>query len=280
MRIFSKTIKYAAANFHWLLLGFLLPAFVYGFFSGRQNFLSFIFEYPSLEVKNYLTILGFFIDFKMLKYVVPFILFAVSVVLTFSLVASVVEGHLRLGKVSFAGPFGKINNSVITILAFTLIGFAAYVICAFLLSSILFLSHIIFSGSNGKPAFAAIMIAYVLIIVFIAASVYVIEICIFVIPAKLVVGYAFSEGFAVAAGLLYKKHLQIYFYCLVPFLVCFFMELIFFLTSAVPAVGMVVRGLFALLTMIYYTAFSFVGYFELAMLKRMDGKRKYYEISE
>lgn len=192
MKYIGKTLHFLNRNFFYLMIFCLVPAalivadfdvsalvgLLTGLWAGENGF-------TSTEIFSTMTLL-FKPSFWFALFVLAVLLFSVCLCFSYT------DRRMRIGIVSIAKPFLKVNEVLVAIVSVGCILLAFYELTAFLLSKLL----VLFFGLDSL-ALQAILIP-LLLILFYGLLFLLFSLAVNWIPLMLIPGYRFSEAFGVS----------------------------------------------------------------------------------
>ena len=268
MRFIKNSFVYLYKNFLYIFLFSLLPALFSGLLLKPFKMIEFVNSYPKNTVKNFGDIFYAIFDISWLNcllYVFAIIILAIFV----SVIFGVMENHFRSGKRNYKSIKGYINNNILTVLLNFFVLAVAIFIVTFLATTIIYLFHILFSGLNCSPN--GLCIALSIIIVYFCANLSLSLLLLLNIPNMIITGYTFKNSIGGTFNFIGKNFVWLLLGLLVPFVVTIP------LVSLATGSGwlLLVNVVCVLFSIMYYSSFIMVSYFDLNNLNRYDN-RKYY----
>lgn len=269
MKFIKNSFGYIFKNFLYIFLLSIIPsAFIGGLISPFKTF-EFMTNYSTTKVSGFGDIFYSLVNFNWLS--ILFTLLACVVLAIFvSLTVGQMENHMRSGKLNYKGMSQYLNNNILVIVANIVIWLLIWFVLQLLLSGMIMLNHIIFSGLGTFPNAITIVFAIILCVLKFVLMVQISGVIILTVPNMLISGYPIKQAISNAIKLLNKQNFNFLFAVSVPFVViiplaCVLKGGLTYLTNVLGV----------MLLFIYLTSLSMTSYFELSSISRYDN-RKYY----
>lgn len=270
MKYISLSGKYTFKNFLYIFLLSIIPTVFIGILLSPFKIFEFVAYYAGMPVINFGTIFYALIDFNIVSIILT-VLGVVIVALFFSLTIGIMENHMRSGKINYKNMGQYVNNNLLVILANFAIVLIFWFILKFLLSAVLFLLHLIFSGISNSPNVFNIIIAICLTSGIFVFFLQVVSVFLLNIPNMLISGYPTKQAIANSIKLLNKNNFQFLVAMLLPFVI------IIPLVCLLPWNLMFIANILGVLIIFcYYSSLTMTGYFELSGMPRYDNRKYYY----
>ncbi len=271
MKFIKLSFSYMFKNFLWIFLLSLIPAVFFGILMSPFKLFEFMNLYSSLPVVDFSTMFVALLNIGWLEFVL-ILLGMVLLSLFGSCVFGQMEKHMRSGKVKFNSLGNYVNNNILVVGANLFILLLLYIILIFLLSTILFLLHLIFSGLQSTPNLANTIIAFIFCSAIFVLFLEFVAIFLLNIPNMSINGYNARTSFSNSLKLLHKDNFMYMLAMLVPFV------LIIPLVSLLTGTGFVWVANFVgtLFVIMYYSSLTMTAYFELSNTPRYDNRKYYY----
>jgi hypothetical protein len=258
-------------NFLWIFLLSLIPAVFVGLLLSPFQIFEFMNIYSALPVINFSSV---FLAIMNLSWV-SVILIILGLVVT-SIFASCIFGqmekHMRSGKLKFNSIGVYVNNNILVVGANLAILLIMYVVLTFLLSTIIFFLHLIFSGLMSSPTIVNTVIVLIFCSAIFVLFLQLVAIFLLNIPNMAINGYNAKTAFSNSLKLLHKNNFQYMLAMIVPFVLIIPVVSLLSGTSFVWIANLI--GF--LFVMMYYTSLTMTGYFELSNTARYDNRKYYY----
>jgi len=270
MRFIKNSFIYLYKNFLHLFLFSLVPALFSGLLLNPFKMIEFVNKYPRTIVKNFGDIFYGIFDISWLRcllYVFAIIILAIFV----SVILGVIENHFRSGKRNVKSIKGYINNNILTVLLnFFVLALAVFVV-SFLATTVIYLFHILFSGLNCSPNGGSIALSIIIVVLYFCANFSLNLLMLLNIPNMIITGYTFKNSIGGTFNFIGKNFVWLLLGSLVPFVIT--IPLVSIATDS--GWLLLVNSICVLFSIMYYSSFIMVSYFDLNNLNRYDN-RKYY----
>lgn len=271
MKFIKLAFNYMFKNFLWVFLLSLVPVIFVGSLLSPFKIFEFMNIYSSLPVINFSSIFLQLLNLSWVKLILLVLALVIVSIFT-SCIFGQMEKHMRSGKLKFNSIGNYLNNNILLVGANLLILLVLYVILTFLLSTIIFLLHIIFSGLQSSPTLLNTIIVLIFSSSMFVLFLQLIAIFLLNIPNMAINGYSPKIAFSNSLRLLNKNNFQYMLAMLVPFV------LIIPLVSLLAGTNFVwiINIIGFLFVIMYYTSLTMTGYFELSNTARYDNRKYYY----
>ncbi len=270
MKYIKKTIIYLFGNFWRVFLTLIPISLLCAFFVKPLTSVTSLYYITAEEFrdpKNLIETLDFGGEWYYI-FIYMGIVLLLSAFLSYAYIT--IYRHMRTGKISIRTPFRYINGGFIP--------FCKIMIC---ISLYIFLMQLIISGvlvllnsvfmSLNFPYWVFRIIAYVLIIVLILFSNYMLKTPLMMIFHMYVYGYGLMEAWSANGKLLDKKVVAIMFFAtLLPILVIILLNFLCIITSIVYWLEIMVRTIVYFFVFAYYIALAIIVMFDLCEIERRD----------
>lgn len=270
MKFIGLSLKYMFKNFLYIFLLCLVPAVFIGLLLNPFKIFSFMANYSKITVNSYGSIFNALFDFN----IVSLILLVVGIVLISvcaSMVLGAMENHLRSGKLNYKNLTSYINNNLMVIMLNLFAMIVIYFLLICLLSAILLLFHLMFSGIGNTPTVFNTIFSVIFCAGVFALFVQVMAIGFVNIPNMIINGDPFRQATANSVNQLNKKNFWFLLAIVIPFLV------IIPLICIIPAGWLwTINILGTLFVLMYYCSLTMTGYFEICDIMRYDNRKYYY----
>src|SRR5574344_540815 len=193
MRYIKLGITYMFKNFGYIALAWLLPAVFFGLCISPFRMLEFVGKYPSTVISSFSNIFDILMPISWLKVFLA-ILGILLVAVFASFVFGEMESHMRSGKLGFKNIFSFVNNNIMVVAINILLLAVIYAVLVFLLGSILFLFHLMFSGLSNLPTTLNVIFAIIFVMAVLALYTLIALTFLINIPNMISNGYSFKEG--------------------------------------------------------------------------------------
>jgi small-conductance mechanosensitive channel len=137
-------------------------------------------------------ITGFTVGEFTISAVFPLILILVVCFLTFCVAFSVIERHLRSGKLTLKKPLSKINDYFIPTLKVILVLGGILVLYFALVISLSTVQHVLISGAGNPPNIGSIITSVIISLVLFFVMCWIVSPLIFMVPLMQIYGYKFG----------------------------------------------------------------------------------------
>lgn len=266
MKYFRNTMKYVFRNFPMLLLFAVIPAIVLSMTGNLWKFVAFFANSNAVSL-SFAKIYGYF-SFVFGESVLLGLLGIFVVAFFASLTFSAVERHMKIGKVSIARPFARVDETILAILPVFVFYIIMLEICALLNTVIIVCAGLI------SVSFASIVSIFSTLLIYGFSIVATVQI-IFWIPSMIVLGYPLKSALifsmnAIAGKTSYAfKHFSISLILATLVSGCSYV----FLSGYIGGFTFVVTGLVYLLLYMFVIVYSMVAFFDVAEETRNDIKK-------
>ena len=257
----KSALKYIIKNFGYLFLFTLIPAIGLTFTADKSAYFNFMNDIIHYKSYNFFQVYS---DFSLIvtKFTLLRILVLIAIVFITAILLSIIEKHLRIGRLNFRNNFSRINENIISVL---LIGAVLVIIVeawAALLSAILMFLNMLFSGIT------LYFICYFFILSGYAGLFAIIPYLALWICCRNITGYSFYDAFMYSINLLSGKLKRIYFAFVLPILI--FVSVILITDNFADKLTVVFVYIQNQLYYMYYLVLAFIVYFDLDKLERKD----------
>lgn len=269
MKYVKNSLSYIFKNFLYIFLLALVPAGFVGTLLSPFKIFEFMTNYSGIVVNNFGDIFYALVNFKIVPIILTILGVAVLAIFV-SLTIGQMENHMRSGKLNYKGMSQYINNNILVVAINLCLILLVWFALQFLLSAILMLIHLIFSGIGNTPTVANIVVAIIISAFKFALFLQLTAILFLTIPNMLISGYPTKQAISNAIKILNKNNFNFLLAMLVPFVViiplaCVLKGNLVYITNIIGT----------LILFMYYTSLSMTSYFELSSIPRYDN-RKYY----
>lgn len=274
-------MQYVRLTFQYMRKAFLIlaavnlpAAVVLGIFTRPMRTLTFLPEYLQTAVSGFWDtfwlIFGRDATTKVYPVILVFLLLLLGVCVSFSLI----EKHMRVGKLHFTGAVKQINSYFLPVLIMLAILAVLTLVYSLLQTGMLTLLHFIISG-NGKPVLAGVIVSAAVALVLFVLAVAAFCSTVYLASMMTIYGYSFRDGYAAAFRLTSHNTGGIVAGLLFPTLLVAVVRI---------GLGFVPMPLFAfqiigcvlyLFLLVYLVSFIMVSLFDLSGMERRDCKRHY-----
>lgn len=276
MGYLKSTIKYLKRSWWVLALCFLPSAVLLGFFARPILSIGFIYDYMNLDVKNYSDIFWLFINKVSLTHVYPIILMFVIIFIAVTIIFSVIEKHLRVGRLLIRKPFSEVNNYFLPVFFMMLI-FSAMLCLYFIINiSLITLFHFIISGA-GVPSMVSGALAVIINFILFIVLIILMSLFIYVIPLQNIFGYSFTESLSMSIKYVGDNKIKILTGIFIPLFLVALIEFIVSSISPPDMVSVIINTILHLAIFVYMIPYTMITFFKISGLERKDNK-KYYQI--
>ena len=267
MKFFKDSWSYIYKN--WLYL--LIVAIPVGVFAGVLynpfKSISLISNFNSTAVKSFGDIFSRMFDFSF-KGIVVFILAFIVISITTSIALGFIENHMRSGKKNYNETLKYFNNNIIIVMLNLAIFAGIIFVIKFLLSALIFLFFVLFTGLGNTPNIGTIIISVLLISGAVVLLVQIFTVFMIIIPNMMINGFSFKNALYSSIKMVNKTNFKMLLAGIIPFALVFILVII---TNGFWLVNVVLT----IVLFVYYTALSMVAYFSVSDTTRYDN-RKYY----
>lgn len=274
MKFFKLGTNYWFKNIGYISLLWVIPAVFAGLLCGPYQIIQFINYYPKTQISSFGDIFNILMPIGWLRLLV--VIGAIALVSIFlSMTIGEMERHMRSGKFSFKNIFAFINNEILVVFVNIVLLVIIYFILTFILGSILFLFHLIFSGLTNIPTLLNSIVAIVLCCVIIVLYTLAVALFLINIPNMITNGYSLKEGISSTCQLISKKTFKILLAYVLPYVII----IPFVCGLANTSIIWIPNIICTFLQWSYYSSLTMTSFFELSNLPRYDN-RKYYNYNK
>lgn len=268
MKLISSTLKYFFKNFIAIAL-FSLPSAV--FFALKLNSTSFylyLLNLGNLETSSFIKIYSNFTLFPSFNILV-ILLWALILILSFCLLFSHIERHMKYGIKSYLKSFQSINYCILVVSPafFMVIAFEEI----FAVLNTLFIKLISLSSLSIKGVLMTLMFAMLMIILFLIYSLITLW-----VPIKMVTGYSHRDAIRYSIRLSQGNQLRLMFGLFFPFIVTAPLMMLLKNYSQLEIINSFVYVLCYVFIIGYLAAYAMTAYFAISGTERKDIKRKIF----
>jgi len=268
MKLINSTLSYFFKNFVAIAL-FSLPAAV--FFALKYNSTSFylyLLNLGNLETSSFIKIFSNFTLFPSFNILI-ILLWALVLILSFCLLFSYIERHMKYGIKSYLKSFKSINYCILVVSPafFTVLAFEEI----FAVLNSLFIKLISLSILSIKGVLMTMMFALLIIILFLIYSLIALW-----VPIKMVTGYSHRDAIRYSIRLSQGHQLRLMLGLLFPFVVTAPLMMLLKNYSHIEVLNSVVYGLCYIFIIGFLAAFAMTAYFAISGTERKDIKRKIF----
>ena len=274
MKYTTQSSKYIFKNFLYIFPFAILPAFLLSlatdqeaiscamntFFTGTLNEMHFAHLFRAVSILN----------FGSWKAVVFGLLGIIASVFSVSMMMALLDKHMRIGKRTYNGLLGKLNDNLISTCGYVFLVFALYEIWALLLAALVF-----FFAKIANTIVAVVFVSIVYVAMHIVL-IYLIGLIYLWLPCMQITGFHSIEALQYSQQLISPVKWKILFGQIV-FLLC--TEALICACSVFVTVGsaftIITSVLYGILIMLYFVRMM-IAYFDRDNLDRADLK-KYYQ---
>lgn len=267
MKFFKDSWLYFYKNW-WYLLILSLPVGVFaGALINPFKIIEFIGSYAYINVENFGSIFNKLFDFSW-QGVLLFVLAFGAVCVCVSVALGFIENNMRSGKKDYKAFFKYINNNLL-IVALNLAAFVlVLLLIKFLLSAILFLFAVIFTGLNSTPNIGTIIVSALLCVASLLLIMQIFTTFLINIPNMMINGFSFKNALYNSIKLANKTNHKLLIASIIPLPIVI---LLIVLTNGFWVVNLIL----AIVLFIYFAPLAMVAYFDVSDTTRYDN-RKYY----
>lgn len=267
MKLFKDSWAYIYKNW-WYLLLFALPVGLLGGICYKPfKSIAFIRNFVGLKVDSFADIFNIMFNFSF-KGVIFFILGFLALCVCASVVLGFIENHMRSGKKDYKEVLKFFNNNflivVINLIVFVLLLF----VIKFILSALLFMFFVLFTGLNNTPNVGTIILTSLLVAGVQVLVVQIFSIFMINVPNMMINGFSFKNALYNSIKFVNKTNFKMLVAGILPFVVILLLTI---LTNSF----WLVNFLLVVILFVYYSALSMVAYFNVSDTTRYDN-RKYY----
>ena len=268
MHYIKSAISYIYKNFWYLFLFTLIPTVGLTFTADRS--LSFNFLNDIIYYKSY-SFFQVYSDFSLIvgKFSLLRVLVLVLTVFIVAILLSVIERHMRIGKLNLRNNFSSINENIISVLLIGAILVIIVEIWAVLLSMLLIFLNMLFSG-YVLYYICSFFILTGYAVLFAALPYLAIWIC-----CRIITGYSFYDAFMYSVNLLSGRLKRVYTAFVLPILIFIFIIILtdYFANQLTVAVIYIQNQFYCM----YYLVLAFTVYFDLDKLERKDNRDIFFK---
>ena len=171
--------------------------------------------------------------------------------------------------------FTYVNNDILVVLINIILLAVIYAVLTFLLGSISFLLHLIFSGLSNIPTVLNSVFTIILTCAFLALYVFITVVLLVNIPNMITNGYSLKEGISSTMQLIGKSGFKLWLSFLLPYVIFIPFVILLCDTGFVWIASIVCTYLQYMI----YSSTAMTSFFELSGTPRYDN-RKYYNYNK
>ena len=270
MRYIKLCCSYLFKSGWYIWLLWLIPSVFVGLLCNPFQIIKFLNIYPNITISHFGDMFWALSPITWLG-----VLFAVIGIILVSVVLSMtvgqMESHMRSGKLNFKEILSYINNNILVVLVNVVLMLIINFVMTFLLGTILFLFHLMFSGLSNVPNVLTIIFAVIFCACHLVLYMFVMAIFTINIPNMITNGYSLKEGISSSVSLVGGNAFKLALSFLIPFAIVIPFVSLLAKTNAFWVANIVC----SLLILSYYSVLLMTSYFELSNTSRYDN-RKYY----
>lgn len=271
MKILKETLSYISKNLIFVLGFALLPACFIGGLLQPFAITNFLVDYKTLTVSNFGDILSplFGVSWvQLLNWFLAFVLF----VAIFAAFLGNIENHFKIGKLNLSATLNLVNNTVLIVLAYTILFVLGFLLLKFALALIVFIMHIVFGRLGSEPTMALYSCNVVLTIVSMFFSGVLFSYLMLALIDTIMCGYSLGTSFSDANDLMNKRVYTVLLFVVLPFLIVTPLVVL----GKVFGFGVIANIVGVLILFMYYPVLFFTMYFDYSRLNRYDNIKRYY----
>ena len=269
MKLISSALKYFFKNFLAIALFSLPAAIFFALKYNSTNFYLYLLNLGNLENASFFKIYSNFSLFPSFNILI-ILLWALILVLSFCLLFSYIERHMKYGIKSYLKSFKSINYCILVVspVLFTFIAFEEI----FAVFNSLFVKLIGLSTLSIKGLLMTLMFAFLLIILFLIFSLIALW-----VPTKMVTGYSHRDAarysIRLSQGHQFKLMLGLFF----PFVITAPLMMLLKSLSTIEIVNSFVYLLCYIFIIGFLASFVMTAYFSISGMERKDIKRRIFK---
>lgn len=265
MKYFIDALKYNGKNLIKMAVFALIPAFFIGGLIQPYCLSNFYAQYDELVVSSYSSIFGAFFNFNWQNVIVS-LLGLLLLIFIVSVIMGIIERHMRTGKFSLSESTTFLNNNFLIVFAYFALLLFLYFATMVVISLILFVMHILMSGTGNIPTTSNYILSYVVGIGLFLLFFYFATIIFLSIPETISTGYSVPNCIGNTAENLGKKARKAYFSFVVVLLIHFPIAILSFGTW-----WQVLANILSIFLYIcYFCTVNYIIYFDANNISRED----------
>jgi hypothetical protein len=264
----KQTLDYLKKNFIFLIVFAVIPAVMYAINNTTLNIYNFFIKISTHHKFNFVEIYKSFSTINYNSFTKTLLSFLATIVFV-SLILAFIEKHMRIGKRTFKGIVGKLNDNIMPVFLLIFLFIIILEIWSVLLSAFLITAAIILQGT-ALLITSSIICLILYLLLFMLMGLFVIW-----LPCILITGFNYSEAFVYSASLMADHKKDIVISLVLPYILCNLIAAFVHLAIGNTA-GFIVLIVAFIIYFIYYTSLMYVIYFYLTKETREDLKKKYF----